>query len=81
MPIIRQESLFSINELYAMKPTQRYGAIISVIDIDHIYREVSKKSRLGAPEELNYAAMIFSAFIRYVERIVIDAIQEEVYRL
>ena len=42
MPIIRQESLFSINELYAMQPTQRYDAIISVIDIDHIYREVSK---------------------------------------
>ena len=69
MPIIRQESLFSINELYAMEPTQRYDAIISVIDIDHIYRGVSKKSRLGAPEELNYAAMIISVFIRYVERI------------
>ncbi|GEM01889.1 transposase [Halolactibacillus halophilus] len=70
MPIIRQESLFSINELYAMEPTQRYDAIISVIDIDHIYHEVSKKSRLGAPEEeLNYVAMIISVFIRYVERI------------
>ena len=52
MPIIRQERLFSINELYAMEPTQRYDAIISVIDIDHIYREVSKKSRLGARRSL-----------------------------
>src|SRR5699024_4621095 len=26
-----------------------------------------KKSRLGAPEELNYAAMIISIFVRYVE--------------
>jgi transposase len=52
-----------------MEPTQKYEAIISAIDLDSIYHEVTKKSRLGAPEELNYAAMIISIFIRYIERI------------
>ena len=72
MTIIRQPSLFSIQELYDMEPTQKYDAIISAIEMDAmdaIYYEVSKKSRLGAPAELNYAAMIISIFIRYVERI------------
>lgn len=69
MTIIRQPSLFSIQELYEMEPTQKYEAIISTIDLDAIYHEITKKSRLGAPEELNYAAMIISIFIRYVERI------------
>jgi len=69
MTIIRQTSLFGIQELYEMEPTQKYEAIISAIDLDSIYHEVTKKSRLGAPEELNYAAMIISIFIRYIERI------------
>ncbi|MFD1849672.1 IS1182 family transposase [Oceanobacillus bengalensis] len=69
MTIIRQTSLFSIQELYDMEPTQKYEAIISALDLDAIYREVTKKSRLGAPEELNYAAMIISTFVRYIERI------------
>src|SRR5699024_3648121 len=37
--------------------------------MDAIYYAVSKKSRYGAPTELNYAAMINSVLIRYVERI------------
>src|SRR5690625_6289694 len=69
MTIIRQPSLFSIQELYDMEPTQKYDAIISAIDMEAIYYEVSKKSRYAAPTELNYAAMINSVFIRYVERI------------
>jgi len=69
MTIIRQPSLFSIQELYDMEPTQKYGAIISAIDMDAIYHEISKKSRLGAPAELNYAAMTISIFIWYFERI------------
>src|SRR5699024_5522025 len=56
-------------ELYDMAPTQKYDAIISAIDLDFIYHEVKKKSRYGAPEQLNYPAMIISFFIRYVERI------------
>src|SRR5690625_7957110 len=69
MTIIRQPSLFSIQELYDMEPTQKYDAIISAINMDAVYYEGSKKSRFGAPTELNYAAIIISVFIRYVERI------------
>ncbi|PJH69361.1 IS5/IS1182 family transposase, partial [Salmonella enterica subsp. enterica serovar Typhimurium] len=54
---------------YAMEPTQKYEAIISTIDLDAIYHQVTKKSRLGAPEELNYGAMIISLLVRYIERI------------
>lgn len=52
-----------------MEPTQKYDAIISAINIRKVYCEVTKKSLLGAPKELNYAAMIISVFVRYVERI------------
>lgn len=69
MTIIWQMSLFGIQELYDMEPTQNYEAIISAIDLDAIYHAVTKKSRLGAPEELNYPAMIISLFVRYIERI------------
>jgi|SRR5690625_2760518 len=69
MTIILNPSLFSIQELYDMVPTQKYDAIISAINMDAIYYEVSKKTSLGAPTELNYAAMMISVFIRYVERI------------
>ncbi|MFB7305541.1 MULTISPECIES: IS1182 family transposase [Bacillati] len=69
MTIIRQPSLFGIQELFDMEPTQKYEAIISAVDLDSMYHQVAKKSRLGAPEELNYAAMIISTFVRYIERI------------
>ena len=69
MTIIRQQSLFGIQELYEMEPTQRYESIISAIDLGAIHDETNKKSRLGAPVELNYAAMIISMFVRIVERI------------
>src|SRR5699024_162805 len=79
MTIIRQPSLFSIQELYDMQPTEKYDAIIDAINLDLIYHEVMKKSRRGAPEELNYPAIIVSLFIRYVERI--PTIKELVKRL
>jgi len=69
MTIIRQPSLFSIQELYDMEPTQKYDTIISAINMDAIYNEINKKSQLGAPTELNYAAMAISVFVRYIERI------------
>ena len=69
MPIIRQGSLFSIQDLYDLEPTQRYEAIFSTIDMDSAVLVVSKKSHLGAPTELNYAAMIYSLVARYIERI------------
>ena len=69
MTIIRQPSLFSIQELYDMEPTQKYEAIISIIDLDWVCHKLTKKSCLGAPQELNLPAMIISIFVRYVERI------------
>src|SRR5690625_4778772 len=60
---------FSIQELYDMQPTQKYNEIISAINIDLTYAEVSKETKVGAPTELNYPAMIISFFIRYVKRI------------
>lgn len=69
MPIIRQESLFDIQELYDLEPTHRFEAIFSAIDIDPIFAVVTKKSRYGRPVELNYAAMIQSLIVRITERI------------
>jgi len=69
MTIIRQPSLFSIQELYDMQPTEKYDAIVAAINLDMIYHEVMKKSRRGALEEFNYPAMLLSVFIRDVERI------------
>lgn len=69
MTIIRQESLFGIQDLYDLEPTQRYDAVLSAIDLDLIFAEVRKKSRFGAPTKLNYGAMINALIIRYVERI------------
>ena len=56
-------SLFGIQELYDMEPTQKYDEIISAIDLDFLYYKVTKKSRLGEPQELNIAAMIISFFV------------------
>lgn len=69
MPIIRQESLFSIQDLYDLEPTQRFEAIFSTLDMDSAIYAVSKKAWLGAPTELNYAAMIYSLVARLIERI------------
>ena len=69
MAIIRQECFFSIQELYDLQATQKYNEIISAINMDLIYAELSRKTKVGAPTELNYPAMIIAFFIRYVERI------------
>ena len=53
MAIIRQECFFSIQELYDLQPTQKYNEIISARNMDLIYAEVSKKTKVGAPTELN----------------------------
>lgn len=42
MTIIRQQSLFSIEELYEMKPTQKYEEIMAAIDLDIIFYEINK---------------------------------------
>lgn len=67
--IIRQESLFDLQELFDLEPTQRFEAVFSAIDIGQIFAVVTKKSRFGRPVELNYAAMIYSLIARLTERI------------
>jgi transposase len=69
MTIIRQGSLFDLQELYDLEPTQRFEAIFSTIDIDSIFAVLTKKSRFVRPVELNYAAMIYSLIARITERI------------
>ncbi|MDQ0258018.1 transposase, partial [Evansella vedderi] len=69
MSIVRQESLFSMQILFDLEPTQRYDEIFSAIDINPILIIVAKKSNLGRPVELNYPAMIQALLVRIVERI------------
>jgi transposase len=69
MSIIRQESLFDLQDLFDLEPTQRFEAIFSSIDVEPILIVVSKKSRFGPPVKLNYAAMIYSLVARITERI------------
>jgi transposase len=57
MSIIRQGSLFTLEELFNLEPTHRFEAIFSEIDIYPILAVVAKKSVYGAPVELNYPAM------------------------
>lgn len=69
MSIIRQGSLFDLQELYDLEPTQRFEAVFAAIDIQPILQVVSKKSAYGAPVQLNYPAMIHALIVRIIERI------------
>jgi hypothetical protein len=65
---IRQENLFSLEQLLGMSPNEKYAWIFETHDITPIILTLTKKNHLGAPEELNCRAMIYSLFIRIVER-------------
>lgn len=66
---IRQESLFSLEEILEMSPKKSYPLLFDQLDITPLLRAVSKKALFGAPTRLNYSAMIYSLFIRVIERI------------
>jgi transposase len=66
---IQQESLFSLEDLLEMSAKDTYGYLFETLDIHPFLRVISKKAFLGAPTQLNYAAMLRSLFIRIVERI------------
>ncbi len=66
---IRQESLFSLEEILEMSPKKSYPLLLDPLDITPLLMAVSKKAFLGAPAQLNYSAMIYSLFIRVIERI------------
>lgn len=69
VPIIRQESLFDMQVLVDLEPTHRFNSILSGIDIHPILDVVTKKSRFGPPQTLNYAAMTYALIVRITERI------------
>jgi transposase len=69
MPIIRQDCLFDMQELFEMEPTHRFNAIFSTLELAPLLLIFDKKTRRGAPRELNYGAMIYSLIARVVERI------------
>ncbi|RNC27960.1 MAG: hypothetical protein AWM53_02071 [Candidatus Dichloromethanomonas elyunquensis] len=66
---IRQESLFSLEEILEMSPKESDPLLLEPLDITPLLRVVSKKALFGAPTRLNYSAMIYSLFIRVIERI------------
>jgi len=66
---IRQENLFSLEEILEMSPRESYPLLFDQLDISPLLRVVSKKTLLGAPTRLNYTAMIYSLFIRVIDRI------------
>jgi transposase len=69
MPIIRQGSLFDMQDLYEMEPSKRFEAVFSTLHIEPLLFAVNKKSIYGAPTELNYPAMIYALVARILERI------------
>lgn len=69
MSIIRQGSLFDIQDLYDLEPSKRFESIFSTLTIEPVLAVVSKKSIYGAPTELNYPAMVYALVARIVERI------------
>lgn len=69
MTIIKQISLFDIQELFDMESSHRFDAIFSTFDVQPIFHLFSKKTLRGAPRECNYGAMIQSLAVRIVERI------------
>lgn len=69
MAIIRQDCLFDMQELFEMEPTHRFNSIFSTLELTPLMIIFDKKTRRGAPRELNYGAMIYSLVARVVERI------------
>jgi len=66
---IRQECLFSLEEILETSPRESYPLILEPLDINPLLEAVSKKALFGAPTQLNYPAMIYSLIIRVIERI------------
>jgi len=69
MPYIRHESLFSLQDLYHMEREKRFDVIFATIDITPALSVINKRSRLGAPVDVNDSAMMYSLFERIIERI------------
>jgi len=66
---IRQEELFSFEEIMKMTPSSKADLVLDHLPIGKILLAVSKNSRLGHPEELNTRAMVYSLIIAKMEHI------------
>ncbi|MFB5663137.1 transposase [Alteribacillus sp. HJP-4] len=66
----RQESLFDLQELYDLEPTQRFASVFSSVSIAPLLGVMGKKTSFGRPVECNYPAMIYSLMARMMENIV-----------
>jgi transposase len=66
---IRQGHLFSLQDLLDLEPTERYTAIFEGINIMPLLKITSKNTCEGAPQSLNYPAMVYSMLARILEGI------------
>lgn len=66
----RQESLFDLQELYNLEPTQRFEHVFSSVSIAPLLDVVGKTTSFGAPLQCNYPAMVYSLLARVMENIV-----------
>ncbi|BCJ87098.1 hypothetical protein skT53_20830 [Effusibacillus dendaii] len=61
---IRQDSLFSLEELLEMSPKETYSLLFETLDIIPFLRVVSKKTIYGATDSVKlYATMLISLFV------------------
>ncbi|QGG49609.1 hypothetical protein [Lysinibacillus pakistanensis] len=58
MTIVKQMSLFDIQELLKIESSHRFEAIFSTFHVQPIFQLFLKRILRGAPRELNYGAMI-----------------------
>lgn len=66
---IRQEELFSFEDLLLMRPEDKYSQIFEHLNLAPVLQAVGKKNNRGRPEELNVPAMIYSLLISKMEGI------------
>ena len=67
MPYLRQESLFTLQELFEMEQKDRFELIFTTIDIKSALVLLRKSTRCGRPKVINYRAMIYSLMAQIVD--------------
>ncbi|AVK86836.1 hypothetical protein C3943_26875 [Lysinibacillus sp. B2A1] len=59
MTIVKQMSLFGIQEILEMESSRRFDEIFATFDVQPVFQLFSKKTLRGAPRELNYNHSLF----------------------
>ena len=80
MSIIRQESLFGMQDLYELEPTKRFDAIFSTLHIEPLLFAVSKKTVYGAPTELNYPTDLVT-LVYNASKLAVDRIKRQITQM